>query len=350
MSTSLEGHLPPRIRLLADDLTGALDSAAAFAGAVPVYLDEPGADDAPVSAVATATRDVPLLGLRRQLARSLAWLPGATLAFKKVDSLLRGNTFAECALAARGFERVVFAPAFPAQGRVTLDGRAWVRQPGSTVLHPIGRQPVIDALAAAGLTGPDVPEVWVPDVRDDADLDAVAALARDPASRRWLWCGSAGLAHALARSLGMAARPAPVDAVAPPVWLVSASRHEVLRRQWARLLAEPAVAPAVEAFAFAAAEPLNPALAAARLGEQMDALVARPARPGALVVIGGDTLRALCVASAATALLSEASPRPGWGRARLVGGRFDGLVCHSRSGAFGTDDDLLAMVREVTGT
>ena len=37
------------------------------------------------------------------------------------------------------------------------------------------------------------------------------------------------------------------------------------------------------------------------------------------------------------------------GRARLVGGRWDGVVCHSRSGAFGDDGDLLAMWRAVTG-
>ena len=30
-----------KVRILADDLTGALDTAAAFAGEVPVYLDAP---------------------------------------------------------------------------------------------------------------------------------------------------------------------------------------------------------------------------------------------------------------------------------------------------------------------
>ena len=34
-----------RIRILADDLTGALDTAAVFAGPVPVYIDRPPESD-----------------------------------------------------------------------------------------------------------------------------------------------------------------------------------------------------------------------------------------------------------------------------------------------------------------
>jgi D-threonate/D-erythronate kinase len=34
--------------------------------------------------------------------------------------------------------------------------------------------------------------------------------------------------------------------------------------------------------------------------------------------------------------------RPGWGQARWVGGRWDGLWMDCRSGAFGDDTDLLA--------
>ena len=77
---------PLSLRLLADDLTGALDSAAAFAGAIPVHLDPPPAAAVtatatsavseapcgPVEALATATRDIPQAELPAALACAIA--------------------------------------------------------------------------------------------------------------------------------------------------------------------------------------------------------------------------------------------------------------------------------------
>ncbi len=69
------------IRILADDLTGALDTAAAFAGEVPVWIDRPGDhvgdDDVAVSVVATGTRDVARSELEPLLAPNVAWLRAA---------------------------------------------------------------------------------------------------------------------------------------------------------------------------------------------------------------------------------------------------------------------------------
>jgi uncharacterized protein YgbK (DUF1537 family) len=124
------------LRILADDLTGALDSAAAFAGDVPVFLDipQPQVVAASVSVVATATRDMPIESLPTQLGPSISWLAAGRVSFKKIDSLLRGNTFAEAALTARtgGFKRVVFAPAFR---RTPVGGTA-----GQTVRSETGRR------------------------------------------------------------------------------------------------------------------------------------------------------------------------------------------------------------------
>ena len=94
---------------------------------------------------------------------------------------------------------------------------------------------------------------------------------------------------------------------------------------------------------------LAPAEAATLLARQAGMIVDETPRPAALVVIGGDTLRALCRAAGADALVARPALRPGWGCARLVGGRWDGLRCHTRSGAFGDADDLATMVRLVTG-
>jgi uncharacterized protein YgbK (DUF1537 family) len=373
------------VRILADDLTGALDTAAAFAGEVPVYLDAPPTVDAspcPVSVVATATRDVPADSLPRLLAPSLPWLVDAELALKKVDSLLRGNTFAECAHVARagGFGRLVFAPAFPKQGRVTVDGRQCVVPPGEPLER---RRPVGDALPAAlfsalGLTVtplaepcPDRISVWIPEVRSEDDLARVAALSTHADARHWLWCGSAGLAHAIAAIRHLAPGPhcgTPPEPTRGPVLLISASRHPVVQAQWSTLRVSEQTAIAVmhgEPSALQAAcramqlpfdralldlaptAALSPPKAASLLAAQLADIVGAVPHPASLIVVGGDTLRALCAAAGARGLSARASSRAGWGCARLIGGAWDGVTCHSRSGAFGGPDDLSTMVRLV---
>ncbi|MEY4748375.1 MAG: hypothetical protein RIQ60_589 [Pseudomonadota bacterium] len=409
-----------RLHLLADDLTGALDSAAAFDLEVPVHLDAPpasagvAASDIAVAtatrsvvAVATASRDVPADTLERLLQPALPWFASADLAFKKVDSLLRGNTFAECAYLARavGFDGVVFAPAFPGQRRVTLAGQQRL------VAADAGRTPppqdqvgpsMVEAFAALGLDcrtsthppgpAPDGarPLVWIPDVRSDADLQRVARLATEPASPlggRWLWCGSAGLAQALAAQLGWGLRQADRQLQAPteppvqtaiagttppppheqrPAWrqvlMLGASHHPVVRRQWQHL--RQALPDAVhmgegDASQFASAcaalagevgvvalelsptHALSAAQAAALLREQLAELVRCSRKPSTLLVVGGDTLLGVCRATGVQSLVTRPAARPGWGAARLVGGVWDGLTCHSRSGAFGQATDLV---------
>ena len=59
---------------------------------------------------------------------------GASIAYKKVDSLLRGHTLAELAACLQGgaFPFCVVAPAFPYQGRVTRSGVQFRRTAGGT--------------------------------------------------------------------------------------------------------------------------------------------------------------------------------------------------------------------------
>ena len=176
------------MHILADDLTGALDTAAAFAGEVPVYLDVPAAVDVlpcPVSAVATATRDVPADSLPRLLAPSLPWLVDAELAFKKVDSLLRGNTFAECAHVARagGFERIVFAARISA-ARARHHRRPAVCRPawGAARAPAAGRRCAsCHPLLGAGIDGHAVGRA-VP--RPDIGVDSRGPLGRRSCARR----------------------------------------------------------------------------------------------------------------------------------------------------------------------
>ena len=378
------------IRILADDLTGALDTAAAFTGEVPVFIDRPPTNgtkysDAQISVVATPTLDAPPEDIPRHLQPVLDWLKSGDQAFKKVDSLLRGNTFAELAwLVQNGeFDTTVFAPAFPAQGRVTLNGQQWVSEPGnlSGPRQPVAL-PFVEAFSGYGLTiGLDsqpngkAPDVWAPDVVSDAELNAVVTTAERDETRSRLWCGSAGLAHALARRFGLApslmnAAALPVVASTGPIVFVSASHHPVFRQQWEllcsaskpRALVKHAsaleMATALDLvnqgassawFDLSPVETLDPEQAAQKLSAQMTQLTAGLPKPKQLIVVGGDTLLGLCRAAGVDALLAQASVRNGWGCARFLGGIWDGVLCYSRSGAFGGTDDLLAMMRMFDG-
>ena len=358
-----------RLRLLADDLTGALDCAAAFGAGVPVHLGRPPAQDTDgVDIVASATRDIAVARLPELLDPCLPWLRGADLAFKKVDSLLRGNTFDEVDWLARQglFSGLAMVPAFPAQGRLTDKGQQWWQRPHGE--RTAVAESISQALTARGWlvrsgTTPPVPDhtrlAWVPDVRHDAELAAIAAQALQ-APARWLWCGSAGLAHALSKLMPQRVQPVPqtTPAAEGQIMLVSASHHAVTRGQWrvlqgsswaadcrqandlTRMLQQDATRPKL--IDLSAQEPLTPAQAAALLAHQVQLIAHSAPRPRTLVVVGGDTLLALCQALGASALRSDTPlARAGWGCARMVGGRWDGLVCHTRSGAFGEADDLL---------
>ena len=146
--------------------------------------------------------------------------------------------------------------------------------------------------------------------------------------------------------------------------LVSASHHAVSREQWRLLRASrhaaachagenprtlaADVAPYPTLIDLAATAHLKPEDAAELLARQTQAIAAHAPRPRTLVVVGGDTLLALCQALGASGLQSEvALDRSGWGCARMVGGRWDGLVCHTRSGAFGGPQDLIEVIESV---
>src|SRR5512139_2754924 len=123
------------VRILADDLSGALDAAGPFAscdGAMCVYweVDRAAAHAGDRIALDSASREVDVgdaIARTRAAARAL-WAGRDGLAFLKVDSVWRGSPAAAVATASveGRFDRVVVAPAFPEQGRVTHDGGQWV--------------------------------------------------------------------------------------------------------------------------------------------------------------------------------------------------------------------------------
>ena len=361
----------PALRLLADDLTGALDTAAeltALCGPVRVMWDGAAAPALPPGSAALdsgtreATRDAAFERVRA-LAPALA---GAGIAYKKMDSLLRGHVAAELAacLGLGAWRHCILAPAFPAQGRITRGGRLLVRQPGGG-WSPAGSGDLLAMLAAEGLPArpgsfdaPLPPGVAVFDADTEDDLARVAALGRQ-AQGPVLWCGSGGLARALAAEATVRSS----TVLKPPVLGLFGSDQAVTARQlaacgpcWMRLVegggAEAAarIVRLMETAGVVLAsldlpDGLDRADAARRIEASFTDLARRLPRPGTLIAAGGETLRALCRGLGARSLEATGLVAPGVPRSVMRGGGWDGLEVVSKSGAFGTDmlwRDLLA--------
>jgi uncharacterized protein YgbK (DUF1537 family) len=164
--------------LVADDLTGALDSAVAFCGRlgpIPVFLGAPHDLNGPHAAVDLATRDVHADVAVARTFLVADRLAHADIAFKKIDSRLRGNWSVELAALMRSgaFDLCVMAPAFPAQGRITLNGRQFVCAPnGSLVMEPVDPIAILRGLGLTVVAGKTVDAAAI--------LEALSAIRVEP--------------------------------------------------------------------------------------------------------------------------------------------------------------------------
>jgi len=399
--------------IVADDLTGALDTGAQFArygrrtlvswagGGLPPA-------DADVWVLDTETRALPPAEARAAVAQAVAPFLPVLHIYKKVDSTLRGPIGAELeALLALGVaEQALLAPAFPAQGRTVLGGELRVHgqplaqtpfaQPGRATslvgeliaastglaVGSMGLQQVRQggqslARALAAQTEP----VLVLDALAEADL-AVAAQAAVLAGRDRLLAGSAGLAAQLPAAWGwvppdLAAAPA---SVAGPILCVAATKHPALAGQLLHLQQQaqleivkdvlPGILPGEEPAAARAAAAVVEALAQGRdvalttLGAPLvaggDRLVVallgriaaqalQQARPGALMLTGGDTAMAVCRTLGAEAIIVEGQVEAGVPLGRLAGGEADGLPIATKAGGFGDEGVLWRMACALRG-
>lgn len=359
MRTSVTPMLPRRVVLVADDLTGALDAGAPFADPrSPVAVQLAGAP-LPATrgsiAVDAATRGGTAAEAEAAAAQVAPMLRQADTAFRKIDSLLRGHAAAEIAATARagGFSSVIVAPAFPAQGRIMLQARQYARHDDGAwrlverdLMAELSAQGVVPRSAiAADLAGGGV---FVCDAEFESDLAAIAARRRQ-VKPPVLWCGTSGLARALAQ---VPPRPRPLPP--GPALGVVGSPHPATMAEIAALEAADAAAvlrvpsmdsigDAVERAARRLAQGL-PALVALALpphaaAEAMDVLhrlaeAAVALRPASLFACGGDTLAALARAARADHLLVTGEAMPGLPLSQFVGGAWDGLPALSKSGAF----------------
>ncbi|MBT2786071.1 MULTISPECIES: four-carbon acid sugar kinase family protein [unclassified Halomonas] len=218
-----------RLAIIADDLSGALDTAAPFAarGAdsrVVISLEalaatlEAWQDQWPdVIAVNTESRHLPAEQAALRVSEAVRLLTRATPEqwFKKVDSTMRGQVVAECSAVREALGiPLLLAPAVPAQGRTVRDAQVWVEgiPLADTAYQQDARSaplvgPLDQAFAASGLPiqryrpGQETPfpsADCIADSESDEELSVLYSLIMAADDKRAL-AGAAGLATALAQ-------------------------------------------------------------------------------------------------------------------------------------------------------
>lgn len=353
------------VRLLADDLSGALDTAAEFVGLCGpfdvTWAEALSTAHSPSLAIDSGTRELARADSVEIVGGLAPLLRDGTIAYKKVDSLLRGAWAAELGACLRGghWASCVVAPAFAYQGRRTHHGQQFARTPEGD-WYPVG-QNLLAQLKAESIDarqgGADTWQlggVQVFDAENDGDLDRVVEIGRRlPAPV--LWCGSGGLAGALAR--GRAAG-APRHLNKPVLGLfgsdqaVTASQLgacgdatiALAEGEGAARVQRKLAGDGVALVRFSLPERLSRGEAARRIAVELMSLLQALDPPGTLIVAGGETLKAACLALGAQALQVTGRIVPGLPRSILQGGRWAGVEVISKSGAFGTRElwrDLL---------
>jgi uncharacterized protein YgbK (DUF1537 family) len=347
------------LKLLADDLTGALDTSAELVGLLGPLSVIWSADAISTTqngfAIDSGTREC---GDDAAFARVRALAPlldGATIAYKKIDSLLRGPWVAEIDACLRTglWDACIVAPAFAYQGRCTRAGQHYARAPDGS-WTPVGDN-IIQQFRAHGLearlSDPAAelqPGINVFDAATDDDMDRLVQIGRRYGGKI-LWCGSGGLAGAFARGmdasvsqelkrpvlgvfgsdhLATAAQLACCEAIVIRTADVRANLDPIRRRLEDGVvlvrLDAPAGVPRMEA--------------ARHFAEGIMRLSQSITPPGTLLVAGGETLRAQCVAVGASALKVFGRIEPGVPKSAIQGGSWTGVDVVSKSGAFGPAD------------
>ncbi len=379
--------------MLADDLTGALDTAAPFAGRGlrTRVLPWHGPGLAGVAAAArgcdvlvldTASRHVPARSAAIRVGRGVraARAAGVERFYKKIDSTLRGNVAAELDAFRRATAAalVPVVPAFPQLGRTVRGGHVYVDgQPlEQTPFADDPRSPIRTGRIADVLAGRRGFQVY--DAETDEDLYRVALDIRRTHLGQ-ATAGSAGFAHELARDIAPRRRaPEAPPPVPGPMLVLNGSRHPTAHAQVSALIAAGATGVRVPgcgtrarsgasrsevesartllASHLAAGEdvvlsvPAAEDAAARRPVTEADALACaataaqciRGLTPGVLVVIGGDTAAAV-VRDAGWHVLDVAGEvLPGVAAARPPAGAATRWLL-TKAGGFGDAGTLVAL-------
>lgn len=252
-----------RLRILADDLTGAADTAASLArgpAGVDLFLTvdaAPGQNGAAafdLNSRAMTEQEALRTVLAAAAAISCPAAAGGLRFYKKIDSALRGHVAAETKAlldALPALRAALVAPAFPAMGRTVVGGYAFegarrLGKTGQSLSEQFSRvaarrDEVIvlrletvrsDAQALQGTIEAGLRQggrFLIADAESEADLQAAARACSD-VGQALLWVGSAGLARVMAgRAPARHALRAPTLVVAGSHARATLSQLDVLR-------------------------------------------------------------------------------------------------------------------------
>jgi len=375
----IDASQPNRVRyfIVADDLTGACDSAVAFAGrgmTVEVLL-HPDSDrfQADVCAVSTGSRDIGRELAAMRVREAIRMAPKACEVFKKIDSVMRGNSFAEIQAALEYYpcDLAVMSPAYPALGRTMKGGLLSIDDGTHKRVINLGEElrnaaigdalvlPADQTVKSAASLMRDVMGATCPlvlcDAESELDLQTAVRAARS-LDGKILWVGSGGLAHAVAHNLPQGRTHQSADeANDGRLLLFVGSDHEVTKRQVAALKQTTRVEEIdLEVCGVRSPEAqvlvLN-VLRAFTTEDQIRETLKSVADKGirACVLTGGDTaalvLRSLGVGS--IRLTGEFAPGLAMGIAQ--GGVLDGITVILKSGGFGRRDVLCRIADRFAG-
>jgi uncharacterized protein YgbK (DUF1537 family) len=341
---------------LADDLTGALETAAKFAEQSGMgvrvefgQLTTHTGGNACATVIDTESRHLAsdeAADSVRAIALSAAPLD-PSLIYKKTDSTLRGNIAAETLALAEVFpgRSIVYVPAYPKLGRTVREGCLYI---GGVPAHltrfaqdPLN--PVYDhrvrALFPAGTA------IEICDGESEADIEHAARdILRNPAGV--IACGPAALAGHLATLLATRAPDPPVWPTVPACLIVNGSLHPQSRRQ-----VEAVRQANRDGWTFYERDKTCIANEPLAIAAETGAAVARAVRGGGLnglIVFGGDTAVAIVRALGSPPLVTLGEILTGVPVSRLEvpGGP---LWLITKAGGFGHDSLLLTLYRALSG-
>ena len=394
--------------IIADDLTGAMDTGLQFAQQrleTLVIMDPTIGTAAQVMVYSTESRELSASLSARRLTELLPRVKDR-LVYKKIDSTLRGNIGYELrALASLADVRaIVVAPAFPPGGRTTRGGEQFVHGKPlamSEIRHdprwPMRESHVPTLLmqqagmevglvdqaivtqgheAIARALSDQASRIIVVDATTSDDLCQIARALHTLGSA-WIPCGSAGLAQPWAAQLAVGGQAADAPTFTPSggaALFVCGSRNpDTLRqvthlaetgtvqvtldvqgsydeeRELARVTQEAcaALGQLQDTLLEACTEPLLPG-AGPRITRILGGVAQAAAEScllGGLFMTGGDVAIAICRRLGVQALRIVSEIQPGLPGAQIVGGLADGLPAATKAGGFGTEEALVDVRR-----
>jgi uncharacterized protein YgbK (DUF1537 family) len=381
--------------IIADDLTGATDVAAAFAVhgfEVLVLVNFRARLRRRVEVVALTTNsrhDRPSIA-QRKVRRACRWLQAGRIRvlYKKIDSTVKGNIVVEVETirALAGFDCAVVCPANPAQGRIVHHGILRVRGEAlsqltelfaaqgldcSVTIHaPVSTRKFAEAIKAGA-------QLVIADATNRRDLATLARNGLDSPTSVLL-VGSAGMAASMAETLAKRearkfevkvlerqtpkrfARSTPPRKKARLVLLFAGSRNLVTQRQIEALAL--AVSPRVLSLDDLAYTSISHdqttwadcLIVRVPVHQRTDTAIFQKLRRlmplfrrrqvGALLLTGGDTALLVCRWLGVTGISVQGEIVPGLAWGRIVGGAANSLPVCTKPGGFGDERSLVTAV------